>query len=93
MPRRERLLGVPDEIEHDLLKLERIGPDRGQRRIEACIELHAVNGERITTHLEHARDDLVHPRGRPLRRVLARERQEVGDDLRGALGLGVDRAK
>ena len=85
-----RLLGVDDQVEQDLLNLVRIGEDArqaGRERLEdvdvAQALLVAAQGQRFADHLVE-----VDHRARGV--ALAREGQEVADDLGGALGFGED---
>ena len=86
-----RLLGVDDQVEQHLLDLVRIGEhlrqpggERFDDRDVADALLVGAQRERLAHHLVH-----VHHRAR--RVALAREGQQVADDLRGALGLAEDR--
>ena len=90
-PRRQRMLGVREQIEHDLLKLERVGHRRRHRRIEAHDDIHLRVAERIAPQLERVLDDSIEIGRGALRLMLAREGQQIRDDLRRALRLVMNR--
>ena len=85
-----RLLGVDDEVEQHLLNLMRIGEDRRQAGGER-LENHDV-GRALLVGAKRQRlaHDLVQIDRRARRVPLARERLQVADDARGALGGVVD---
>jgi hypothetical protein len=85
--------GVGDQVQHYLLELERIRPDRGEDRIEVLHhpdvpELHLLpdEGEGLPHHLVQI-GGLVLPLG------LAGEVPEVGDDGHHPARLGLDPAE
>ncbi len=85
-----RLLGVDHQIEHDLLHLVTVGKHLREAWRQALCHRDVGTARLVGTQRECVMHDVVdidhHPRALPL----ARERQEVADDARRALGLAED---
>ena len=79
--REHRLLGIDDEVEQHLLHLVRIGEDLRQPRRERVDDGDVRDALLVGAQCQRLADHLVqvHHRARAL--PLARERQEVADDL------------
>ena len=89
--REHRLLRVDDEIQQDLLNLVRIGEDLGQSRRERIDDGDVRDALLVRSQREGLAHDMIQVDHRARRLPLARERQEIADDLRRALGLAEDR--
>ena len=90
-PLGERLFGVADQVQHDLLQLERIGPRARQCRVEIDVEVDLRRAQGVATQRHRIGDDRVQVRIHPLGRALPCEGEQVSHDLRGAARLVVNR--
>ena len=84
------LLGVDDEVEEDLQELVRVDHRVGQVGIEFLHYVDVADAQIVVAEFEHALDQGVDVRGLLSGVAAAGEGQQVGDDLRRALGLAVD---
>ena len=88
---KHRLFGIHDQIQQHLLDLMAIGEDLRQPGGERLDDGHVVDALLIGAEGERFAGDLIHVHHRPRRLPLPRERQQVPNDARGALGFGKDR--
>ena len=86
----DRLLGVDEEIQHDLLQLGENGVRRRRRPVLA-IEPDPLSDKPALPKLDHRRHDLGHVDRRRCRLRLTAEPGQVADDRAGARALLVDR--
>ena len=89
--REHRLLGVDDQVEQDLLELVRIGEGERQAGRQRLDDADVRQRLLVRSQRERFAHDLVHVDHGARRVALAREGQQVADDLGGALGLAEDR--
>ena len=86
-PRPHRLFGVQQQVEQRLLQLAAVAEDGRQAGLELRLQLDRVQAELVGAQrqdaVHHVGDVLLGARGG----LPAREREQVADDLRGALGL------
>ena len=90
MCRQHCLLRVDDQIEQHLLQLVAIGKDLRQAGGERVEHRDIREPLLVRAKRERLPHDLVHVDHRARRLPLARERQQVSDDARGALGFAED---
>ena len=75
------------EVQQRLLELAAVGDDLRQPRLELGHELDAVQPEFVGAKRHHAAEQIGDVLRRARRRLPPREREQVADDLRGALRL------
>ena len=85
-----RLLGVDDQVEQHLLDLVRIGERLRQAGGERFDDRDVADALLVGAQRQRLAHDLVEIDHRARRVALAREGQQVADDLRGALGFAED---
>lgn len=90
-PLGERLFGVRHQVEHHLLQLERVGPRAREVGIEHDVQLDPRRAQRIAAQGKRVGDDRVQVGVGTLGGLVSREGEQVGDDLRRARGLVMDR--
>ena len=86
-----RLLGIDDQVQQHLLHLVRVGEDErqsGRERFDTSTLVRRCSYDAQRERLAH---DLIEVDHRARRVSLSRERQQVPDDLRRALGLAENR--
>ena len=86
-----RLFGVDDQIQQDLLALVRVGEHLRQSRGQRLEDVDVAQALLVRAQGQRLAHDLVEVHHRARRVPLAREGEEVADDLRGAFGLAQDR--
>ena len=85
-----RLLGVDDQVEQDLLNLVRVGKRLRQASGERLDGRHIVDALLVGAQRQRFPDDLIEIDHRPRGMTLAREGEQVADDLGGAFRLAQD---
>jgi hypothetical protein len=85
-----RLLGVDDQVEQHLLQLMRVGEHLRQAGGQRVDDADVVQALLVGAQRQRLPNDLVHVDHRTGRVALAREREQVADDARGAFGFGKD---
>src|ERR1035438_7909848 len=83
----DRVIGIVDDVEKNLLQLMRIADDFGQGLIQALQYLNAVTDEVVRTELHGAVEDGIQLHRLAARRHLARKAEQVLHNLLGALGF------
>ena len=85
-----RVLGVGDDVEEDLLDLVRVGHRQRQVRVEVEVEVDVLDAQVVAAQLQHSLEQGVQVHQALLGLAPSREREQVLDDLRRALGFAVD---
>src|SRR6266849_4330427 len=80
-----RVIGIVNNVKEDLLQLMGIANHIGQILIEELDHIDAMTGEVIRAQLHSANENGVELHWFALRRILARETEQVLHDLLGAL--------
>ncbi len=88
-----RVVGVVEDVEKHLLQLVSIADDIGKILVEMLDDLDAVTVEIVRTQLNGAAQNKVDLHRIALRRHLAREAEQILNDLLGALRLLQDDAQ
>ena len=85
--RAHRLLGVEQQVQQRLLQLAAVAEDRRQPGLERGLHLDRVEAELVGAERQHAGHHVGDVLLGARRGLPPRERQQVADDLRGALRL------
>src|SRR3954464_707481 len=91
--RRRRIECVQGEIEHDLLKLNRIAGDGRQARIERQRDLRMAGASVVLENARRCSTHLVEINRLVWQLLLSYQRADAGDDVRGERIIGDDRAE